>query len=95
MLQWQAIRVFIARKTYKVAYPQVYAGGNSAEAVTFDCIQRSHQNTLEYAPALTALVVMLVRLCVCCAFCVRLCAVCVRLSAFVCACVRVLLVVVV
>lgn len=39
LVQWQAIRVAVARKTYGVSYPKMYAEGDSTEAKTFNCTQ--------------------------------------------------------
>ena len=51
----------------------MYAEGRSEEATVFNCVQRAHQNTLEYAPAMTALVALLV--CArCCCGCFSVCA---------------------
>ncbi|GBF92519.1 microsomal glutathione S-transferase [Raphidocelis subcapitata] len=59
VLQWQAIRVAVARKKFGIEYPQMYAEGNGEEARIFNCTQRSHQNTLETAPAMCIMVAML------------------------------------
>lgn len=57
--QFLAVRVAVARKTYGVEYPALYADGNSDDAIQFNCIQRSHQNMLEYLPnALASQLVM-------------------------------------
>jgi hypothetical protein len=61
VLQWQAIKVAMARKKYSIEYPQMYATGTGADAAIFNCTQRSHQNTLETAPAMTLMVALLVR----------------------------------
>jgi len=50
-----AVRVAIARKQYQVSYPAMYAEGQSEGANVFNCIQRSHQNMLEYLPNVLAL----------------------------------------
>jgi len=54
-MQWLAVRVAVARREYKVKYPAMYAEGSSPEANTFNCIQRGHQNALEYLPSVMAL----------------------------------------
>ena len=44
----QEDQVSLARKTYKVEYPNLYAvPGFHKDADKFNCIQRAHQNTLE------------------------------------------------
>ncbi|KAI8462974.1 MAG: hypothetical protein J3K34DRAFT_445749 [Monoraphidium minutum] len=63
VLQWQAIRVSLARRTYGVNYPKLYAEGEGEDARTFNCTQRAHQNTLETAPAMTIMTCMLGLLC--------------------------------
>jgi len=41
-------QVSMARKTYKVEYPNLYAvPGFHKDADKFNCVQRAHQNTLE------------------------------------------------
>lgn len=50
MTQFLAVKVALARREYGVPYPQVYATGDSQDAVTFNCIQRAHLNCLEYLP---------------------------------------------
>uniref|UniRef100_A0A383VI21 Glutathione S-transferase 3, mitochondrial n=1 Tax=Tetradesmus obliquus TaxID=3088 RepID=A0A383VI21_TETOB len=55
LIQWQAIRVGLARREYGVPYPQMYAEGKDDAAQTFNCTQRAHQNTLETLPALLAM----------------------------------------
>lgn len=39
LVQWQAVRVAIARKQFGVSYPKMYAEGESTEAKTFNCTQ--------------------------------------------------------
>lgn len=48
--QYLAVQVAVARRKYNVAYPAMYAEGTSDEANQFNCIQRAHQNMLEYLP---------------------------------------------
>lgn len=55
MTQYLAVKVALARRQYKVPYPAMYAEGKGQEAMEFNCIQRSHQNTLEYLPNVLAL----------------------------------------
>ncbi|KLO20714.1 membrane-associated proteins in eicosanoid and glutathione metabolism, partial [Schizopora paradoxa] len=51
---WQTFKVGSARKAAQVKYPQLYAEKAEAEAdpkkMTFNCVQRAHQNTLESQP---------------------------------------------
>ncbi|PAV19922.1 membrane-associated s in eicosanoid and glutathione metabolism [Pyrrhoderma noxium] len=51
---WQYLRVNSARKFASVDYPQMYAEKSEAAADQkkhiFNCIQRTHQNTLEIIP---------------------------------------------
>ncbi|KAF8066413.1 AFG1L [Scenedesmus sp. PABB004] len=59
LVQWQALRVGLARREYGVAYPAVYAEGDDERARTFNCMQRAHLNTLETLPALLAMEALL------------------------------------
>ncbi|XP_072022678.1 glutathione S-transferase 3, mitochondrial-like [Amphiura filiformis] len=47
MLAYLGFKVSRARKEYGVEYPAMY----SDEHNVFNCVQRSHQNTLEYYPS--------------------------------------------
>ena len=55
MTQYLAVKVALARREFKVPYPAMYAEGTNKDATQFNCIQRSHQNTLEYLPNVLAL----------------------------------------
>jgi len=57
--QYCAIRVMKARKAEGVAFPTLYAAGDSPSAVRFNCVQRGHQQFLENLP-ITALLVGLI-----------------------------------
>jgi len=47
ILGWQALMVGKARKKYEVKYPTLY---EAKEPSMFNCIQRAHQNSLEWNP---------------------------------------------
>ncbi|KAG0471414.1 hypothetical protein HPP92_015960 [Vanilla planifolia] len=48
---WMAIQVGKARKKYKVPYPALYAvESENKDAKIFNCIQRGHQNSIEFMP---------------------------------------------
>ena len=55
MVQWAAINVAIARKKYGIKYPKMYEGTDDS---VFDCVQRAHQNTLEYLPSFLSLLML-------------------------------------
>lgn len=44
---WMAYRVMLARSTYEVQYPHMYAPEKHPYKRDFDSVQRAHQNTLE------------------------------------------------
>lgn len=46
----RSCQVAFARREYGVAYPAMYAEGDSEGARTFNCVQRAHQNALETMP---------------------------------------------
>ncbi|KAL9235195.1 hypothetical protein vseg_009980 [Gypsophila vaccaria] len=46
---WMGFQVGKARKKYKVYYPALYASeSENKDAKLFNCVQRGHQNSLEY-----------------------------------------------
>ncbi|WOG84417.1 hypothetical protein DCAR_0103600 [Daucus carota subsp. sativus] len=48
---WMSSQVSKARKKYNVQYPTMYAlESENKDAKFFNCIQRGHQNSLEYLP---------------------------------------------
>eukprot|EP00884_Botryococcus_braunii_P019232 jgi/Botrbrau1/5993/Bobra.104_1s0023.1 len=49
---WMPFHVVKARRKYKVKYPALYADKENKDADVFNCVQRAHQNCLEYQPAL-------------------------------------------
>lgn len=51
-------KVVSARKRYNVKYPNLYAPEGHAHANEFNCVQRSHQNTLETMPLVNVCVAM-------------------------------------
>lgn len=51
VLMWQAFRLAKARKEFNVKYPTMY---ESKEPSTFNCVQRAHQNSLEWNPGFLA-----------------------------------------
>ncbi|XP_078156173.1 uncharacterized protein LOC144551940 [Carex rostrata] len=51
MNTWMATQVGKARKKYNVPYPALYAvESENKEAKIFNCVQRGHQNSIEYMP---------------------------------------------
>ncbi|CAN0015706.1 unnamed protein product, partial [Hapterophycus canaliculatus] len=50
MTTWAGIGVGMARKKYKIGYPQMYAEQSDPNAFAFNCYQRAHQNVLENYP---------------------------------------------
>lgn len=47
VLMWQAFKLAKARKEYDVKYPTMY---ENKEPSKFNCVQRAHQNSLEWNP---------------------------------------------
>ncbi|KAG0480248.1 hypothetical protein HPP92_011106 [Vanilla planifolia] len=48
---WMGFQVGKARKKYKVPYPTLYAlESENKDAKLFNCVQRGHQNSIEYMP---------------------------------------------
>jgi len=59
LMQWMAMRVGAARKQYKVFYPTMYAvESENKDAKLFNCVQRGHQNALEYMPTFLVLLLL-------------------------------------
>ncbi|KAL8132766.1 hypothetical protein AgCh_008303 [Apium graveolens] len=49
---WMATQVGKARRKYNVTYPAMYASeSENKDANLFNCIQRGHQNSLEWMPS--------------------------------------------
>jgi len=44
----------MARKKYNIQYPKMYAESTDAHHEAFNCVQRGHQNTLEWLPMVQA-----------------------------------------
>ncbi|KAL3145502.1 hypothetical protein ABBQ32_003326 [Trebouxia sp. C0010 RCD-2024] len=59
VVQWMVFKVAKARKTAGVEYPKLYAEGNNAVSVKFNCTQRAHQNTLENLPVFLIMQILL------------------------------------
>ncbi|MED6116071.1 hypothetical protein PIB30_096652 [Stylosanthes scabra] len=56
---YMALQVGIARKRYKVPYPNLYASESEDKDVKlFNCIQRGHQNSLETMPIFFMLMIL-------------------------------------
>ncbi|KAF8140449.1 hypothetical protein EV363DRAFT_1579787 [Boletus edulis] len=57
LLCWQTFLVGKARGRAGIAYPQLYAEAaqvkENPSAMEFNCTQRAHQNTIEFAPIVT------------------------------------------
>lgn len=51
VLMWQALKVAQARKEHDVKYPTLYENKFPSQ---FNCVQRAHQNSLEWSPAFLA-----------------------------------------
>lgn len=47
VIMWQALKLASARKQYNVKYPTMY---ENKEPSPFNCVQRAHQNSLEWNP---------------------------------------------
>ena len=53
------MQVGSARRKYKVPYPTMYANETDNKgAKVFNCVQRAHQNTLEFLPAFISLLLV-------------------------------------
>lgn len=56
---WMGMQVGKARKKYKVSFPTLYASeSENKDAKLFNCIQRGHQNSLEYMAVFFVLMVL-------------------------------------
>lgn len=51
VLMWMAFKLAKARKDFNVKYPTMY---ENKEPSQFNCVQRAHQNSLEWNPAFLA-----------------------------------------
>ncbi|CAG7833624.1 unnamed protein product [Allacma fusca] len=54
LVTWKAIKVGQARQEHKIPYPALYSPDN----MTFNCIQRAHQNTMENLPQFLCLLLI-------------------------------------
>ncbi|KAI3912149.1 hypothetical protein MKW92_037358 [Papaver armeniacum] len=56
---WMAFQVGKARKKYKVFLPVMYVSeSENKDAKLFNCVQRGHQNSLEFMPIFFVLLVL-------------------------------------
>eukprot|EP00249_Psilotum_nudum_P036493 c7595_g1_i1 orf=421-846(-) len=56
---WMAMKVGKARRRYKVPFPTMYAlESENKDAKMFNCIQRGHQNSLEFMPVFFVLIIL-------------------------------------
>eukprot|EP00250_Pteridium_aquilinum_P033149 c5252_g2_i1 orf=1-303(-) len=56
---WMMIQVVKARKRYGVMFPTLYAlESENKNAKYFNCVQRGHQNSLEFMPVFFVLVTL-------------------------------------
>ncbi|KAJ4960723.1 hypothetical protein NE237_020633 [Protea cynaroides] len=56
---WMGFQVGKARKKYNVPYPTLYAlESENKEAKLFNCVQRGHQNSIEYMPVFFVLLLL-------------------------------------
>ncbi|KAJ4755654.1 Microsomal glutathione S-transferase 3 [Rhynchospora pubera] len=56
---WMSLQVGSARKKYRVPYPNLYASEErNKDANLFNCVQRGHQNSLEFMPLFFALLLV-------------------------------------
>lgn len=56
ILMWMALMVGKARSKYGVKYPTLYEAGDKPSM--FNCIQRAHQNSLEWNPSFLAFLLL-------------------------------------
>ncbi|KAG0617874.1 hypothetical protein M758_4G022400 [Ceratodon purpureus] len=59
LMQWMGLQVGKARRKYRVSYPIMYADeSENKDAKTFNCVQRGHQNCLEFMAQFLALLLL-------------------------------------